>query len=257
MKAYRESYQPQPQARVLEKKRVFQSLLLGLLSTFYLFSTLSCQFKDKFGNSQKITLEGYDLISGYYTTQFKSLQMSASFQGFPSATTTLPESWLKPNWAMILGNPTLLYFDEPTKNIGTLRSSIDTTFGFELSIDPNAKKFSLNGVQEFYSGNCTWTYQLTGSGSFRDISSSPKMGDLQTRGSLNIVLKETHDWVGDAADCEAWLSNYKACFFGTNPGCTQDDQDFARSLFGTAFDAAILQETNFEKLTHLETLATF
>ncbi len=229
---------------------LFRAGIVGLISVFF----ISC----KFGNSQKVTLEGYDLISGYYTTAFSDLKLTAVFDSSPTPSVqALDESWLKPNWALIMTNPTLLFFDDPSRNEGTVRAALDTTMGFGVKIDPNLKTLLLGGSQQLFYRDCTWNYSVSGKGSFRDVSSSPVIGDFKTRGSLNLNLTEKHTWSGNSADCTEWLGNYRDCLLQLSPSCTADDTAFALSLFGIAFDSGMIDANTLPHLRSLETVATF
>jgi|GEM_PF-5577335 len=227
------------------------AVLIGLAVVLAMFT--SCEF----GNKQKITLEGYDLISGYYTTAFQSLSLTVKFQNQPPYQQDLGPTWLKPSWDFIMASPVLLYFDEPTANRGTLRSSQDTSAGFSLSINPDLKTFSLSGSRDLYYRDCTWTYSVNGQGAFRDVNGSPIVSDLQTRGSLNVILTERHQWRGNDADCTEWLSNFRDCLLQLSPSCMESDVDFAREILATPFDAGMVTGASIPQIREIESVATF
>lgn len=234
----------QPTRPVNEKRQRIRpraaawATFIGLLTLPSLLS--GCEF----GNHSETTLSGYDVISGYYSTLPQSIAFRAQVGlGAPRTKSGLVAEipdFLK----TVMDNPTMLYFDDPLKGWGSIRSRVDTSLGIPTTIDLGATTFAESTSAYAEVAGCQLTQDIVHSGGFSQLPSTQVISGVTVRGTLSLDYALDYTLIGMDVDCDPMRDQMKDCY-ANGLNCATDPasifyQPFLQEVFDPYVNAGLM-----------------
>ena len=200
----------------------------------------------EFGNKNATQLSGYDVISGYYSTLPQSIsfhaQIGTGAARNASGTVTQMPAFMK----ALMGNPVMLFFDNPISGDGSLRAHIDTTIGIATKIQDRVGTFGYSDSASGISSGCKLQQDTVNSGSFSQAAATSVIAGLTVRGKLTLDYTISTTLIGDDVDCDAMRAVFKSCYID-NVGCSTDNRSifyraFITGVFGPLINAGVMTD---------------
>jgi hypothetical protein len=202
----------------------------------------------QFGNRDVTTLTGYDTISGYYSSLPQSIAFHAEIgtgapRDQPGLVNQMPD-FIK----TVMGNPVMLYFDDPIGGAASLRSHSDTTTGIGTMITSTTSTFGASSTAYADVSGCRFQQAITNSGKFSQSPTTSTIAGLNVRGKISLDYTITYSFIGDDIDCNAVRANFQSCFQTGTTGCSTDSASifypaFVKEVFGPFVNAGVMTDT--------------
>ncbi|MBC7384741.1 MAG: hypothetical protein H7301_01100 [Cryobacterium sp.] len=193
----------------------------------------------KFGTKTTTELSGYDTISGYYTSLPQSVAFSATMKHEDPRNQNGTVNQIPDFLKSVMANPTLLYYDDPIKGLGSLRSHVDTANGIPTKIQDKTGTFGSSSSAYGEVTGCRLVQEKTNSGTFSQLADTVIVNKYKARGRLALDFELKYSLEGTDADCDPVRALFKSCYIdGTN--CSSDSQSiFYRAFIQEIFDPFI------------------
>ena len=205
-------------------------------------SLVGCEF----GNKNTTELNGYDIISGYYETLPQTISFNAQIGTGPARTQAGTVSQMPDFMKTVMGNPAMLFYDEPIDGIGSIRSHANTQIGIPTRIQDRAGTFGVSTNGSVVVSGCRFREETIHSGRFSQNASTSTIAGLRVRGKISLDYSATYSLVGDDVDCDVMRAAFKSCY-SDNVGCSSDPESifsrgFIVKVFGSHIGAGIMTE---------------
>lgn len=184
----------------------------------------------EFGNKTKTTLNGYDTISGYYTSLPQTVSFRAKIGTEAERTKNGLISEMPDFLKKVMNNPTLLYFDDPVGGVGSLRARLDTATGIPTYIQDKAGTFGASSSAASELAGCRLSQNTVNSGSFAQLASTIVISDVNVRGTISLNYSLGYTLSGDDIDCDPMRARFRSCYID-GIDCSAD----ANSIFYRPF----------------------
>jgi hypothetical protein len=210
---------------------------LGALVLFLAIPSLlsGCEF----GNKSSTELAGFDTISGYYLTLPQSVAFKARIGDAAERTKNGLVAEIPDFLKLVLGNPTLLVFDDPIQGIGSIRSRQATDYGFYTRIDAKNSQFGASEELSATVSGCRFTKTVVTAGSYTQLASQQEISGVKARGSIAVDYQATYATEGDDADCGPMRAKFETCYV-SGTGCVAESNSvYNRTLIQEMFDPLI------------------
>ncbi len=211
----------------------------------------------RFGNKNETKYKGYDLLSGYYTTEPRTYSLRVQMEGEASPRTKNEVINKIPSTVSdVVKNPFMLYFDDPVAGNATIRNPVDSSIGFNVKLDADTGMFSYSGQGSMSSGTgCTLDQLIQKAGSIIQFPERKNINDYSVRGSGTIEYSVQHTFTGTAAICSNWLGDFQTCFSTTN--CDESSTSLSHFLFDPFVDAGLMTAAEITKVRDIRWVATY
>jgi hypothetical protein len=215
----------------------------------------------RIGNHQTTTLTGYDVISGYYASLPQTIsfhaQVGTGAARIVNGTVTQMPLYLK----TVMGNPTMLYYDNPLTGVGTLRSHANTDVYVITKIQDSLGKFGASTSASATVSGCQFIEEITTSGGFTQAPTTSTVGGYTVRGNLSLDYSANYSLVGEDADCDAMRATFQSCY-SNNVGCSTTEgtvfyRPYVEQVFGSLVDAGVITEAEISSTRSLGYHATY
>lgn len=211
----------------------------------------------RFGNKNETRYKGYDLLSGYYSTEPRtySLQVQIEGEGSPrSKNETVNKIPLVVS--EVIKNPFMLLFDDPIAGDASIRNPEQTDIGFNIKLNADTGMFTSSSSGSMQSGTgCTLEQNIQKAGSILQFPARRTVNNFSTRGSATIEYSIEHDFVGNVALCSDWLQDFKECFSTSN--CDEDSTSLAHFIFDPFVDAGLITAAEIPSVREIRFTATY
>ena len=220
-------------------------------------SLVGCQF----GNKSTTELKGYDTISGYYAT----LPQTLSFQAQIGSGAVRNQSGLvnqMPDFIKtVMGNPAMLYYDDPISGIGSIRSHSNTGIGIPTKISDHLSMFGVSTSASATISGCKFLEETVHTGKFSQAQATSVISGFTVRGNISIDYSITYSLNGLDADCDPLRAAFKSCYID-NVGCSTDSNSilyraFVTQVFAPLVNAGVMTDAEIGNARSVTYHATY
>lgn len=212
----------------------------------------------RFGNNNETKYKGYDLLSGYYSTEPHTYALKARTEGETSDRTKNEIVSKIPAVASdVLKNPIMVYFDDPLTGSATIRNPVDSSIGFGIQLDADSSMFSASSHGAMDSGSgCTLDQVIQKAGSIAQYGTKKNVNGYSTRGSATVEYSIEYNFYGTDAACNSWLDTvFYTCY--STASCDEAWTSLAHFVFDPFVDSGIITATEIKKARYLRFVATY
>lgn len=215
----------------------------------------------EFGNKNVTQLTGYDTISGYYASLPQTISFHARIGGGAERNQTGVVTQMPDFLKTVMGNPTMLYYDDPIQAYGSLRSHANTGVGFPTKINDRLATFGVSTSGYADVSGCRYLEETLHTGRFNQAATTSVIAGLTVRGNLALDYSATFSFVGDDVDCDAMRAIFKSCY-SDNVNCSADPESiFSRAhvvkVFGSLVGSGIMTEAEISSARSVGYHATY
>jgi|GEM_PF-2691683 len=198
----------------------------------------------KFGNQSTTTLTGYDVISGYYSSLPQTITFHAQIGTGAARVVSGLVNQMPDFLKGLMGNPVMLYYDNPLTKDGSLRAHSNTGLGIPTKIVDSASTFGLSESAAGISSGCKIEQDTTNSGAFVQALRTSTIAGYSVRGTISFDYAITTTLIGDDIDCNALRASFKSCYVD-NVGCSTATSSifyrpFIVGIYGPLIDAGVM-----------------
>lgn len=206
--------------------------------TISLLTLSACRVR----NHQSTTLKGYDTLSGYYSTNLQTITGTVKLKSeSDSRIHRLPVAQAVESYVAVFADPPLLYFDNPLKNMGTIRNHADPSLGIPIIVDPDSKSLSFSREAKGTIDQCNLIGSETRIGSFNGGVVGTKNG-YNTRGTMSLSLKMGYTFQSDLPNgCDLALTDFFEKCFNDPQTCTDSENELIHSIFDRYVNGGIIK----------------
>lgn len=217
------------------------NLLVGIASAGALLFS-GCEF----GNKSTTELHGYDTISGYYESLPQSVVFHAKIGSGAERNQSGTVNQMPDFMKAVMGNPTMLYFDDPIGGQGSIRAHSNATLGFPTLIDDKLGTFGVSTSGYADVSGCRFTEETIHTGRFSQSPTTKVISGLTVRGQIAVDFTAIYSFVGEDVDCDVLRGIFKTCY-SDNVGCSTDPgsilyRGYVTKVFGALIGAGVMTE---------------
>jgi hypothetical protein len=211
----------------------------------------------RFGNNSKTTYKGYDLLSGYYTTEPRTYALAVHVAGeVGNRTKNEVITKIPLTVREVVTNPFLLYFDDPITGIASIRNPADSEIGFNVNLNADSGMFTASGGGTMNSGSgCVLEQLIQKAGSIAQFSERKIVNNYSARGSATVEYSVEHNFTGADVNCTDWQTDFHNCY--TTSNCDDESTSLAHFIFDPFVDAGLITPSEIKTVRSLRFVATY
>lgn len=215
----------------------------------------------KLGNHQNTTLTGYDVISGYYASLPQTIAFHAQVGTGAARNVSAPVNRMPLYLKTVMGNPVMLYYDNPLSGVGTIRSHENTDVYVITRIQDSLGKFGASTSASATVSGCQFIEEITTNGSFTQAATTSTIAGHTVRGNLALDFSANYSLVGEDPDCDAMRATFQSCY-SNGVGCSTTEgtvfyRPYVEQVFGSLVDAGVITEAEISSTRSLGYHATY